>query len=545
MSKNRYLRTRQAKRLLTDIIVIAEESSKILSKYDEPLSSAFEKSAAKLRENLLKHDKAHYEYLTIIRTDGLGLLHTNPLREGKKYTREKDLETTRVKKPTLQIYERDTGEILIDAAVPIIVGDEHLYTIRAGIIIIPSTIAFQIFLWVGLPSSLTLAGFLYFFQNNPWYGFIAVSIVATVATLNLSTKWKKEISKINQALKLLTRGNTKINLKPSFKHELSQVVFGTNNVAIGLQNHITELYKQIEIMQKSVEVITHNGKDSKESAENVKEASNQMQTSSENQSRHIDSISSLMEELAATFEQVSANTQEVSSTTKSVYELGVDGEKRMNELQQEVTGLQESFQQITRATDNLINSMNNIEQFIKLIENIAEQTNILALNATIEAARAGHEGKGFAVVADEVRKLAYESAKAASEIGKLVSKAQLEKENSEVSIGNGSKSLELVTSTLNITQTVFNDITKQIEGVTNGIEDVSVAIQSVASGTTETADSIMEVSQMSESILGKISRLNDMIALQQKISVDLNNSSEELDKVTQHIEQIVSRFKLN
>ncbi|MDO8989924.1 MAG: methyl-accepting chemotaxis protein [Sideroxyarcus sp.] len=93
------------------------------------------------------------------------------------------------------------------------------------------------------------------------------------------------------------------------------------------------------------------------------------------------------------------------------------------------SNLQQMSQKTTEtasSVDHLNESTNQIGGIVKLIKEIADQTNLLALNAAIEAARAGEQGRGFAVVADEVRKLAERTSAATSDIGKLVASIQAE-----------------------------------------------------------------------------------------------------------------------
>lgn len=209
---------------------------------------------------------------------------------------------------------------------------------------------------------------------------------------------------------------------------------------------------------------------------------------------------SSVEELTASLEAVTYKTAENAKNAKETDLLTTQMKVAAQEGNIKMAGMLEAMTGMNKSSDN-------IGKIIKVIEDIAFQTNILALNAAVEAARAGEHGKGFAVVADEVRNLAAQSARAAQETAELI-------ENSIHEVAEGTKiaeetaqSLDKIVEQVNKVSELVDSIAiasntqaASLEQIQQGITQVSEVVQSTAAASEECAAASEELSSQADSL---------------------------------------------
>lgn len=207
-------------------------------------------------------------------------------------------------------------------------------------------------------------------------------------------------------------------------------------------------------------------------AKQVESASHQLAEGSSEQAASIQETSATVEESESMVRQNAENTKQASHLAKQAKE---DADKGTVEMSDMMT----SMEQLKKSSDE-------IGKIIRVIDDIAFQTNILSLNAAVEAARAGDAGKGFAVVAEEVRNLAQRSAQAAKDTATIIeSNIQLSEKGVSMS-QNVSKSLV--------------GIDEQTQKVSGLLDEISVATQEQAQGMTQINAAISQMEQVIQSI---------------------------------------------
>ena len=265
-----------------------------------------------------------------------------------------------------------------------------------------------------------------------------------------------------------------------------------------------EQVKRLERQEKVEAAIAAFDADSRELIEIVSTSAGEMQQAAQ-------TLSASAEESKVQAQTVASASQETSQSVQTVAGAAEELTASIAEIGQQVGQSTDMSQQAVsdaRGTQDKVNELNKtaegIGEVIKLISDIAEQTNLLALNATIEAARAGEAGKGFAVVASEVKSLASQTAKATDEIGTQVEAIQAATATSVVSIRSITEriaSMDEVSSAIAAAveeqSAATQDIARSVQDVADGSEEVSRTIVGVSDAATDTGAASVQVLQAS------------------------------------------------
>ena len=227
-------------------------------------------------------------------------------------------------------------------------------------------------------------------------------------------------------------------------------------------------------------------------------------------------LSQRTEEQASSLEQTAASMEELTSTVKQ----NADNSRRASSLAggAQATALRgaELMVDVIRTMNLIDESSHKITQIIKLIDDIAFQTNILALNAAVEAARAGDQGRGFAVVASEVRSLAMRSAGAAREIKGLI-------EASLTTVGAGKNLVERAGSNMG--------------EIVDGIKQVHEFVGEIANASLEQSSGLEQVNQA-------IAQLDNITQKNADLVQSAGSAARSLQDQAQDLENAVRVFKL-
>jgi methyl-accepting chemotaxis protein len=299
---------------------------------------------------------------------------------------------------------------------------------------------------------------------------------------------KNYIQDISSVLGEISNGNLNVSITSDYMGDFIELKDSINGIVASLNRTLREINT---------------------SADQVAAGTSQVSDGSQAISQGATEQAASIEELTAAITQIAEQTKQNALSANQANQMSIEAKDGAAHGNMQMKTLQQAMRDINESSAS-------INKIIKVIDDIAFQTNILALNAAVEAARAGVHGKGFAVVAEEVRNLAARSAGAAKETTELI----------EGSI----KKTEAGTR-------ITDETAAALENIVQSVEKAVVLVSEIAVASNHQATAISEVNR-------GIEQMSQVVQTNSATAEEAAAASEELSSQAELLKMMVSRFQL-
>ncbi|MGN0427347.1 MAG: methyl-accepting chemotaxis protein [Agathobacter sp.] len=358
--------------------------------------------------------------------------------------------------------------------------------------------------------------------------FVILAIGITLFAFAILTKIRKGFKVVTDATVELADGNVDIKLESLTKDEFGQLIekyitlVETSREQAAIAEAVASGDMTISITPRSrkdklgnalLKMVTNTD----HSLSNIRDSAYQVSTSSSEVASASESLAQGSTEQASAIQQITASIDDVAKKTKENAQESMNAAELVEKTIENVKIGNGQMQEMMEAMQEINASSESISKIIKVIDDIAFQTNILALNAAVEAARAGEAGKGFAVVAEEVRNLAAKSAQAAAETAELI-------EDSIKKVGAGSQ--------------IAEKTAKALEEITMDVQQSGEIITGIAEASNYQATAIAQIDQA-------IEQVSQVVQTNSATSEECAAASIELSNQAARMRELLAVYKLS
>lgn len=356
--------------------------------------------------------------------------------------------------------------------------------------------------------------------TNRWYMIIISSVMTLIVLTVIWRVIKKSatapITGLVSLMGGIAQGDLTQKIDVTSEDEIGELSENANKMVEDINNALSQVLATTKMVASSANEL------SKDSAQIVGGAKSQSDKST--------NVATAMEEMSATVTEIAKNSGEAANASKEARDMAVKGGDVVKKTLDGMGRIASSVERSANTIKVLEKSSAQIGEIVKVIDDIADQTNLLALNAAIEAARAGEQGRGFAVVADEVRKLAEKTSKATKEIADMIKGIQVDTKNAVSAMDEGTKEGKAGVSLAIEAGAALDKIVETVKRVSDMIAQIATAAEEQSATTEEITRNIGSIAEVSKDTMTKAEASSSV--------------TEEMKKLAEELESLVNRFKL-
>ncbi|NRF62531.1 methyl-accepting chemotaxis protein [Vibrio coralliilyticus] len=350
---------------------------------------------------------------------------------------------------------------------------------------------------------------------------ITIATVVAIATFIILTIFLnrnlKPLTVLNGYMSRLAKGEVSLDIPATGKASKNEIINLNNGVA-NMAGQLNALVSEIRSTSDAVQ----------EASRSVSQDANQNLSQSDLQQQQVEQVATAIEEMASSAQSVAEQVEAIAENVRLTNEDSQSGLEKVEGVCIDVAQLNDQLDNSAQAIEQVNKDSEAIQTVTKMIDEIAEQTNLLALNAAIEAARAGEQGRGFAVVADEVRTLAHRTQTSVQDVVSIIEKLK-------TSTGNA---VNLMTQS----QSNANQVLDKAQEAGSALEAIASQVQSIATQADTIAATSEEQANVSQEIASNANSISELNRESRATSAKTTQSAEELQTQAGSLKQQVDFF---
>ncbi|EKK7176906.1 methyl-accepting chemotaxis protein [Vibrio alginolyticus] len=345
---------------------------------------------------------------------------------------------------------------------------------------------------------------------------VAAIITFVVLTLFLNRSLQP-LTTLNSYMTRLAGGEVSLNIPASRKASKNEIT----NLSSGVASMASQLNELVGKICSTSDLVESN-------STSVANDAHSNLTQADRQQQEVEQVVTAIEEMASSAQSVAQQVESIAENVRSANTDSQSGLAIVEGVCIDVAQLNDQLDQSATAIEQVNRDSESIQTVTKMIDEIAEQTNLLALNAAIEAARAGEQGRGFAVVADEVRTLAHRTQSSVQDVVEIIEKLK----------GSTHNAVNMMTDS----QRSANQVLDKAQDAGTALEAIAVQVQSIASQADAIAATSEEQAQVSQEIAANAHSISELNRESRNTSAKTSQSAIELQQQARNLKEQVDFF---